>query len=279
MSDAGVENEGTAGRTVDVASEGSELEIAAVCEAIVEDYRNGETRKAKATAQLYRALRFVLLGPSASALCSTSTLTVSKSFKRTTIKSRVSLLPSPNSKPSASSILTAPSEEKLGDPTPSSCPPSRNSTASIPYTSSEREQELKDLLLRRSLLRRILCTDRPPPANPACVSMSVDAPLGHADITTSALPAREGTWPRAHKRQLQETYPIVANKRPRRFHGFLWDDPDLYVTPLTTLSESMSPLPSPQASDLRDDVPRSTLTVHSHLFSIITPAKVDVLEC
>ncbi|OSC96137.1 hypothetical protein PYCCODRAFT_1429273, partial [Trametes coccinea BRFM310] len=32
------------------------------------------------------------------------------------------------------------------------------------------------------------------------------------------------------------------------------------------------------SSDLRDDVPRSTLTVHSHLFSIITPAKVDVLE-
>ncbi|CDO68213.1 hypothetical protein BN946_scf184913.g3 [Trametes cinnabarina] len=81
---------------------------------------------------------------------------------------------------------------------------------------------------------------------------------------------------RYHHRQ--EANPIVANKRPRRFRGFLWDNPNSYITPLATLSESMNPLPSPPYQDLHDEVALSTITSRPDLFQIVSPVKVDVLE-
>ncbi|CDO72461.1 hypothetical protein BN946_scf184980.g2 [Trametes cinnabarina] len=116
------------------------------------------------------------------------------------------------------------------------------------------------------------------PLKPASVTMKADAPPATAgsdmsahtapDVNTSPLPAL--------KRRREEPAQIDANKRPRRFRGFLWDQHDNHaVTPLATLSESMAALPSPPLSELQNTTALQTIRDHPHLFDVVSPLNVD----
>ncbi|KAL7278881.1 hypothetical protein ACG7TL_006712 [Trametes sanguinea] len=105
---------------------------------------------------------------------------------------------------------------------------------------------------------------------PATVASDMSAPLAQHAIT-SPEPAR--------KRAREDRAPIVANKRPRCFRGFLWERGRCSpVTPLATLSETMNALPSPPVLDPEHDSARETIQAHPHLFRVVTPLKVDVFE-
>ncbi|CDO77126.1 hypothetical protein BN946_scf184657.g1 [Trametes cinnabarina] len=208
--------------------------------------------------------------------------TESEDLGPTTTRLTGSSPPCPKQKPPALSTLTALYEVKSDGQTPFSSPTSPTSITSTPCMLLVREQLLKAHLLRRRLPSESEAdVAQALPAKHASASMRDDAPPEAAVSATSvqaALPATTSHLP-ARKRPREEVLPIVANKRPRRFRGFLWDHNDTHpVTPLATLSESMAALPSPPLSELQNVAALETLQAYPHLFRIVSPLDVNVFE-
>ncbi|KAL7284900.1 hypothetical protein ACG7TL_002214 [Trametes sanguinea] len=118
--------------------------------------------------------------------------------------------------------------------------------------------------------RKTTASRRPGPSSEASVDIVISAPPAPVATTSPVL---------ARKRQREDPSPIVANKRPRRFRGFLWSsDPSAPVTPLATLSETMNALPAPPVLDPQYAPAWETIRNHPHFFRVVSPLKVDVFE-
>lgn len=202
-------------------------------------------------------------------------LTDPQSSPHTRRTSQGSSPPSATLEHGKSSITTKPSEARSDAATPCVSMTSTASTTSTPCISLP-----LPLAPMPSLPPAISTAEPPEIVAPrfAAGSMRTDAlpapvasamPAQHAEASTDLPPAVRNLLP-----QLETN----ANRRPRLFRGFLWEDNGSFVTPLADLSETLRPLPSPPPSAYEDREALRTIALHPELFRIVTPINVDRFE-